>query len=195
MPSRLSPLLLSILLSTTAMVSGTAAAQPAAAPPASASAAAPAAATGYTPFTAPSPPVDIVATLTAGGKFTTLLKAIDAAGLTATLKQAGTHFTLFAPTDDAFAALPAGALDDLLKPENRTKLQHVLLYHLINAPVLSNEVVGHAASDVPSGAGAALHLDGAGGGMRVGGADVVQADIAASNGTVQVIDKVLMPPG
>ena len=185
MTSRLLPLLISCAV----LIPGAAAAQTP--PPATP---APAAAAAYTPFTAPSPPVDIVDTLTAGGKFTTLLKAIDAAGLTATLKQAGTHFTLFAPTDDAFAALPAGTLDDLLKPENRTKLQHVLLYHLINAPVLSSAVVGHAASDVPSGAGPALHLDGSGGAIKVGGADVVQADIVASNGTVQVIDKVLIPP-
>ncbi len=185
MTSRLLPL----LLTGAVLISGAAAAQT---PPPPAPAA-PAAAAAYTPFTAPSPPVDIVATLAAAGKFTTLLKAIDAAGLTPTLKQAGAHFTLFAPTDDAFAALPAGTLDDLLKPDNRTKLQHVLLYHLINAPVLSTAVVGHAASDVPSGAGPALHLDGSGGAMKIGGADVVQADVAASNGTVQVIDKVLVP--
>jgi uncharacterized surface protein with fasciclin (FAS1) repeats len=171
------------------MASGAAASQtaPAATP-------AQAAAADYIPFAAPSPPADIIATLTAGGRFTTLLKAIDAAGLTATLKQPGTHFTLFAPTDAAFAALPAGALDDLLKPENRTKLQHLLLYHLINATVLSSEVLGHEASNVPSGAGPALHLDGSSGAMTVNGAKVLQADIIASNGTVQVIDKALMPP-
>jgi len=180
--------MLLLLLTGVVLSSGVAEAQtpPAATP-------APAAAASYMPFTPPSPPVDIVATLTLAGKFTTLLKAIDAAGLTATLKQPGTHFTLFAPTDEAFAALPAGVLDELLKPESRSKLQHILLYHLINAPVISSAVIGHAASDVPSGAGPTLHLDGSGGAFKIGDADVVQADVAASNGAVQVIDKVLIP--
>ncbi|MFV4649292.1 fasciclin domain-containing protein, partial [Mycobacterium tuberculosis] len=111
------------------------------------------------PFTAPTPVVDVIATLTAAGKFSTLLKAVDAAGLTATLKQPA-NFTVFAPTDAAFAALPAGALDDLLKPENRAKLQHVILYHLINAPVTTAATAGHAAADIASVAGPTLHVDG-----------------------------------
>jgi uncharacterized surface protein with fasciclin (FAS1) repeats len=192
------------LLLVGAALAGTAAAQtqpapapaPAPVPAAVAPAPAPAApASSYTPFAAPSPAVDVVATLTAGGKFTTLLKLIDAAGLTATLKQPA-NFTVFAPTDSAFAALPAGTVDDLLKPENRTKLQHILLYHVINAPVTSAEVIGHAATDIPSvAAPATLHVDGSGGSLKINDATVAQADIKASNGTVQVIDKVLMPSG
>ena len=151
-----------------------------------------AAASSYTPFTAPSPAVDAIATLTAAGKFTTLLKAIDAAGLTGTLKQPA-NLTVFAPTDDAFAALPAGTVDDLLKPENRTKLQHILLYHVINAPVTTAATTGHAAADIASVAGPTLHVDGSSGALKINDASVVQADVKATNGTVQVIDKVLMP--
>ena len=165
--------------------------------PAPASAAPAAAASSYTPFTAPTPAVDIVATLTAAGKFTTLIKAIDAAGLTATLKHPG-NLTVFAPTDAAFAAVPQATLDDLMKPENRAKLQHILLYHVINAPVTSAETVGHAAADIPTVVPGAnpplkLHVDGSGGALKINDANVVQADVKASNGTIQVIDKVLMP--
>jgi uncharacterized surface protein with fasciclin (FAS1) repeats len=160
--------------------------------PATQTAPAAAGASTYTPFTAPNPAVDVVATLTAAGQFTTLLKAIDAAGLTATLKQPA-NLTVFAPTDAAFAALPAGTVDDLLKPENRTKLQHILLYHVINAPVTTAATAGHAAADIATVAGPTLHVDGSSGALKIGGADVVQADVKATNGTVQVIDKVLMP--
>ena len=161
--------------------------------------AAPAAAASmnYSPFTAPTPAVDIIATLTAAGKFTTLVKAIDAAGLTATLKQPG-KLTVFAPTDEAFAALPAGTLDDLMKPENRDKLQRILLYHVINAPVTSAATIGHAAADIPTVVPGAtppltLHVDGSSGSLKINDANVLQTDVKASNGTVQVLDKVLMP--
>jgi len=147
---------------------------------------------GYSPLTAPSPPVDVIATLTTAGKFATFLKAVDAAGLTATLKQPA-NFTVFAPPDSAFAALPPGALDELLKPENRTKLQHVILFHVINAPVTTSATLGHAAADIPPTAGPPLHVDGASGSLHIGEAAVIQPDIKVSNGTVQVIDKVLMP--
>ncbi len=149
-------------------------------------------ASSYTPFTAPTPAVDAIATLTAAGKFTTLLKAIDAAGLTATLKQPA-NLTVFAPTDDAFAAVPAATLADLMKPENRTKLQHVLLYHVINAPVTTGETAGHAAADIKSVAGPTLHVDGSSGTLKINDASVLQPDIKTTNGEVQVIDKVLMP--
>lgn len=152
----------------------------------------------YTPFAQPNPAVDIVATLTQAGQFTTLVKAIDAAGLTATLKQPG-HLTLFAPTDAAFAALPAGTLDTLLKPENRSQLQRILLYHVINAPVTSAETVGHAAADIPTVVPGAnppltLHVDGSSGRLLINGGAVLQTDVKAANGYIQVIDKVLMPP-
>ena len=180
----------------TAVQTPTTAAGPPATPPAAGAAAgaAPAAVSNYTPFTAPSPPVDLIATLTAAGKFSTLLKALDAAGLSAPLKNPA-NLTLFAPTDDAFAALPPGTLDNLLKPENRAQLQKLLMYHLINEPVTTDKVMGHAAGDVASGAGPMLHIDGSSGAMKINGADVVQADVKAANGTVQVIDKVLMPTG
>ena len=205
--------LISMILASTAMVGG-AIAQPAAtvrtqaqsapavAPPATPAPAvatpAPAAVSNYAPFTVPTPAVDIVATLTAAGRFSTLIKAIDAAGLTGTLKQPG-KLTLFAPTDEAFAALPAGTLDNLMKPENRSQLQHLLLYHVINAPVTGAETVGHAAADIPTVVPGAtppltLHVDGSSGALKINGGDVVQLDVKASNGYVQVIDKVLTPP-
>ncbi len=163
-----------------------------AAPASTAPAATPTAASNYTPFTAPSPPVDVVATLTAAGKFTTLLKAIDAAGLTATLKQPA-NLTLFAPTDEAFAAVPAATLADLMKPENRTKLQQVILYHVINAAVTTAATTGHAPADIASVEKSTLHVDGSTGTLKINDANVLQADVKATNGTVQVIDKVLMP--
>jgi uncharacterized surface protein with fasciclin (FAS1) repeats len=82
-----------------------------------------------------------------------------------------------------------------MKPENRAQLQKLVLYHVINAPVPSTAVVGHAAGDVASAAGPKLHLDGASGTVKINDASVVQADVKATNGTIQVIDKVLTPPG
>lgn len=200
MISRIAPLLLTAAVFASSAGAQTAEpAAPATPAPTTPAAATPAAATAtsggaaYTPFTAPTPPVDLVATLSAAGKFSTLLKAMDAAGLTGPLK-GPTNLTLFAPTDDAFAALPPGTLDNLLKPENRAQLQKLLMYHLINAPVPSSAVIGHAAGDVASGAGPKLHIDGSGGVMKVNDADVVETDVKASNGMVQVIDKVLTPP-
>ncbi len=175
-----------------------AAAAPAAAPEPEAPPAAPplppsAVAAAYTLFVAPTPAVDIVATLKAAGQFTTLLKGLDAAGLTPVLQKPGA-LTLFAPTDAAFAAVPAAALADLMKPENSAKLQKALAYHLINAKVTSDQVKGHAAGDVASVAGPKLHVDGLNGQVKVNDAVVIQADVAASNGEIHVIDKVLTPP-
>jgi uncharacterized surface protein with fasciclin (FAS1) repeats len=173
------------------------AATPVEAQPAPAPAAPPSAvAQGYTPFAAPTPPADVITTLTAAGKFNTFLKAVDAAGLTATLKQPA-NFTVFAPPDAAFAALPAGVLDDLLKPENRTKLQHIVLYHVVNTPVTTAATLGHAAADiatvVPGSSPLTVHVDGSSGVLKINDAVVIQKDVKVSNGTVQVIDKVLMP--
>ena len=186
--------LIPILLASAAVAGTAAAAQPIATPAPSVRAPV----SNYAPFTVPSPAVDIVATLTAAGRFSTLLKAIDAAGLTGTLKQPG-NLTVFAPTDDAFAALPAGTIDNLLKPENRPQLQKLVLYHVINAPVTSAATVGHAAADIPTVVPGvtpplALHVDGSSGALKINGGDVVQFDVKASNGYVQVIDKVLTPP-
>lgn len=150
-------------------------------------------AAAYSPFVAPSPAVDIIATLKAAGQFNTLLKALDQAGLTPVLQRPGA-LTLFAPTDAAFAAVPADQLADLLKPENAAKLQKVLAYHVVNTKVLSSEVKGHAAADVASVAGPTLHVDGLNGQVKINDAVVIQADVAATNGEVHVIDKVLMPP-
>ena len=137
--------------------------------------------------------MDIVATLKAAGQFTTLLKVLDQSGLTPVMQKPGA-LTIFAPTDAAFAAVPADQLADLMKPENAAKLQKVLAYHVVNTKVISAEVKGHAPADVASVAGPTLHIDGLNGQVKVNDAVVIQADVAATNGEVHVIDKVLMPP-
>jgi formylglycine-generating enzyme required for sulfatase activity len=136
---------------------------------------------------------DIAATLIGAGQFTTLVAAIQAAGLVDTLKGPG-PFTVFAPTDAAFAALPAGTVEDLLKPENKAKLTAILTYHVLPAEVLSSAFVG-GAFDSATVQGATIKLDGTTLGLiKVDDANVVAADIDASNGVIHVIDKVLLPP-
>lgn len=134
---------------------------------------------------------DMVETLKASGQFTTLVKALDATNLTGVLKN-NSNLTVFAPTDQAFAALPAGELDRLMKPENRPDLQKLLTYHLINARLDSTRIDG-AKGPVPTVAGENVQLDGSGEAMMVGQAEIVQADVMASNGVIHVVDKVLMP--
>jgi uncharacterized surface protein with fasciclin (FAS1) repeats len=132
---------------------------------------------------------DIVDTAVAG-KFNTLVAAVKAAGLVDTLKGPG-PFTVFAPTDEAFAALPAGALDSLLKPENKDKLQKVLTYHVVPGKVTSKEVVKlNSAKTVE---GSTVSIKASGGQVMVDEARVTKADIAASNGVIHVIDKVILP--
>jgi uncharacterized surface protein with fasciclin (FAS1) repeats len=136
---------------------------------------------------------DIVDTAVGAGQFTTLVSAVQAAGLESTLRGAG-PFTVFAPTDAAFAALPAGTVEDLLKPENKEKLTAILTYHVLPAEVMSSAVAGQTLEPATV-QGAKLKVDGSTAGkVMVGDATVVTADVDASNGVIHVIDKVLMPP-
>jgi len=134
---------------------------------------------------------DIVDTAVAAGSFTTLVAAVTAAGLGETLKGTG-PFTVFAPTDDAFAKLPAGTVENLLKPENKDKLVSILTYHVVPGKVLSADIAGKT-MHVKTVQGADVAID-ATHGVKVGGATVVTADIAATNGVIHVIDAVIMPP-
>ncbi len=134
---------------------------------------------------------DLIDTAQASGQFTTFLKAVSAVNLTSVLKT-NQNLTLFAPTDAAFAALPAGTLDTLLLPENGPMLQKVLTYHLINAKVDSSKIKG-AKGEVKSVEGSPLLLDGSGETPMVDGATITQADVMASNGVLHVVDKVLLP--
>jgi uncharacterized surface protein with fasciclin (FAS1) repeats len=132
---------------------------------------------------------DIVDTAIAG-KFNTLVAAVKAAGLVDTLKGPG-PFTVFAPTDEAFAKLPAGALDDLLKPENKARLQSVLTYHVVPGKVMSADVV--KLNSARTAEGSTIRIKANSNGVMVNDAHVVKADIAASNGVIHVIDKVILP--
>lgn len=132
---------------------------------------------------------DIVETAVAGN-FNTLVTAVKAAGLVDTLKGPG-PFTVFAPTDEAFAKLPPGTLENLLKPENKEKLQQILTYHVVAGKVMAIDVVKlHSAKTVEGGS---LTIKTADGGVMVGNAHVTKADIVASNGVIHVIDTVLLP--
>ncbi|MGB2714740.1 MAG: fasciclin domain-containing protein [Vicinamibacterales bacterium] len=135
---------------------------------------------------------DIVDTAAAAGSFTTLAKALTAADLVATLKGPG-PFTVFAPTDDAFAKLPAGTLDNLLKPENRAMLRRVLTYHVVPGKVMAADVVKLSSATAAS--GDMLSIKVSGGSVTVDKARVVKTDIVASNGVIHVLDTVLLPPG
>lgn len=132
---------------------------------------------------------NIIDTATANGNFKTLLAAVEAAGLTATLKGPG-PFTVFAPTDAAFAALPAGTVDGLLK--DPAKLKDILLYHVVSGQVLAADAA--KLTEAKTVQGASLPIVASGGTVTVGGAKVVTADVKASNGVIHVIDKVLLPP-
>ena len=131
---------------------------------------------------------DIVATADSAGQFKTLIAAVRAAELETTLESAG-PFTVFAPTDDAFAKLPAGTVETLLKPENKEKLKSILTYHVVAGSVPSGEAVKLGSAKTVN--GKELRLSTANGGLEIDGAKVVKADIAATNGVIHVIDKVL----
>jgi len=133
---------------------------------------------------------DIVDTASAAGGFTTLVAAVQAAGLVDTLKGAG-PFTVFAPTDEAFAALPAGTLEELLKPENKEKLVAILTYHVVSGDVRASDVVKLNAATTVQGGSLAIQSGEAG--VKVGESNVVKTDIACTNGVIHVIDKVLIP--
>jgi len=133
---------------------------------------------------------DIVDTAVSAGTFNTLVAAVQAAGLVDTLKGDG-PFTVFAPTDEAFAKLPAGTVEDLLKPENKDKLVAVLTYHVVPGKVMSSDIAGKKA-DVASVQGDTIAVD-ATKGVKVDDANVVTADIETSNGVIHVIDSVILP--
>ncbi len=135
---------------------------------------------------------DIVETAVAAGSFKTLAKALQAADLVDTLKGEG-PFTVFAPTDEAFAKLPAETLDDLLKAENKQKLQRILTYHVVPSRVSSADVVKLRTAKAVS--GDTIRVTANGGTVHVDNARVVKADIAASNGVIHVIDAVIIPDG
>lgn len=133
---------------------------------------------------------DIVETAVAAGQFETLAAALSAAGLVDTLKGEG-PFTVFAPTDAAFAALPPGTVEDLLKPANKDKLTAILTYHVVPGRYPSSRVAGIDQAATVN--GDTVDISAAGGRVMVDGANVVTADIAATNGVIHVVDKVLMP--
>jgi uncharacterized surface protein with fasciclin (FAS1) repeats len=139
---------------------------------------------------AASPEKDIVDTAISAGSFNTLVTAVKAAGLVDTLKGAG-PFTVFAPTDEAFAKLPAGTVEDLLKPENKAKLQAVLTYHVVPGKVMAKDVVKLRSAKTVN--GQTMTVKAAKGAVMVGGAKVVKTDIECSNGVIHVIDSVILP--
>jgi len=132
---------------------------------------------------------DIVAVASEAGSFTTLVAAIKAAGLVETLQGTG-PFTVFAPTDEAFAKLPKGTLEDLLKPENKAKLAGILTYHVVPGKVMAADVKTMMAKTVN---GEELDIKVKDGAVTVNKAKVSKTDVPASNGVIHVIDTVLMP--
>ncbi len=133
---------------------------------------------------------DIVDTAVGAGTFKTLVAAVTAAGLVDTLKGAG-PFTVFAPTDEAFAKLPAGTVEDLLKPENKDKLVAILTYHVVAGKVMAADIAGKETM-AKSVQGSELKVN-AMKDVMINEAKVVTADIAADNGVIHVIDTVLIP--
>jgi uncharacterized surface protein with fasciclin (FAS1) repeats len=132
---------------------------------------------------------DIVDTAVAA-KFNTLVAAVKAAGLVDTLKGPG-PFTVFAPTDEAFAKLPAGTVENLLKPENKAQLQKVLTYHVVPGKVTAHDVLQLDSAKTVE--GGTLAINNGSGGVMVNNAKVTKADIMTSNGVIHVIDTVLLP--
>jgi uncharacterized surface protein with fasciclin (FAS1) repeats len=132
---------------------------------------------------------DIVDTAVEAGSFNTLVAAVQAAGLVDTLKGDG-PFTVFAPTDEAFAALPEGTVDELLKPENKDQLVAILTYHVVPGKVMSTDLSDDMSAATVQGGDIMIDLDN---GVMVNDASVVSADIETSNGVIHVIDKVILP--
>ncbi len=132
---------------------------------------------------------DIVDTAVDAGSFGTLVAAVQAAELVETLKGDG-PFTVFAPTDEAFAALPAGTVEELLKPENKEKLASILTYHVVPGKVMSTDLSNNMMATTAQGSDVKIMTEG---GVTVNGAKVVAADVAASNGVIHVIDAVILP--
>ncbi len=134
---------------------------------------------------------DIVDTAVAAGDFKTLAAALQAAGLVETLKGPG-PFTVFAPTDAAFAKLPAGTVDTLLEPGNKEQLVAILTYHVVPAKLMAADVVKYDAAKTVN--GDQIKIDASAGGVKVNDANVTATDIVATNGVIHVIDTVLLPP-
>jgi transforming growth factor-beta-induced protein len=138
----------------------------------------------------PVPAKDIVDTAIAAGSFKTLVAALQAAGLVDTLKSQG-PFTVFAPTDAAFAKLPPGTVEDLLKPENKQKLISILTYHVVPGKVLASQVTKMNSAKTVNGESLTIKVDG--GTVMVDNAKVTKTDILCSNGVIHVIDSVMLP--
>lgn len=144
------------------------------------------------PTATPEPELaDIVDTAVADGRFTTLVAAVEAAGLVETLKGEG-PFTVFAPTDDAFAALPEGTVESLLLPENKQQLTDILLYHVVSGKVMAADVTGLESATTVLGKDIAIKVDM--GNVYINDAQVIITDIETSNGVIHVIDAVILPP-
>ena len=139
---------------------------------------------------AQAPSKDIVDTAVAAGSFKTLAAALQAAGLVGTLKGAG-PFTVFAPSDAAFAQLPAGTVEDLLKPENKAKLVAILTYHVVPGKVMAAQAATLSSAKTVYGAMLAIHATS--GKVMIDNATVTTADIVATNGVIHVIDTVMLP--
>ena len=134
---------------------------------------------------------DIVDTAVGAGQFKTLAAALGAAGLVETLKRPG-PYTVFAPTDEAFAKLPVGTVENLLKPENKAKLTEILTYHVVPGDVKAEQVT--KLDEAKTVNGAMVKVSTENGKVMINDATVVKADIEASNGVIHVIDKVILPP-
>jgi len=132
----------------------------------------------------------IVETAVAAGNFKTLAAALKAGGLIETLKSAG-PFTVFAPTDEAFAKLPAGTVEELLKPENKEKLAKILTYHVVPGKVMAQDVVKLASAKTVE--GQEVKISTSASGVNINNAHVTKADIVTDNGVIHVIDTVILP--
>ena len=139
----------------------------------------------------PAAAADIVDTATSNGCFTTLVAAVKAAGLVNTLKGPG-PFTVFAPTDAAFKKLPAGTVENLLKPENKAQLTKVLTYHVVPGKVMARDISGKK-TNAKTVEGSTVAIDASSASVKVDNATVSMADVNASNGVIHVIDSVIMP--
>ncbi len=139
----------------------------------------------------PLKPADIVDTAVDAGQFKTLAAALEAAGLIDALKGTG-PFTVFAPTDEAFAKLPAGTVESLLRPENKEKLKSILLYHVVSGNVPASKVVKLNGRSVKTLQGSTIKVR-TKHGVKVNDAKVITTDVKASNGVIHVVDTVLMP--
>ncbi|MCZ0962367.1 fasciclin domain-containing protein [Paracoccus sp. EF6] len=146
---------------------------------------------GFAPLPVLAADKDIVDTAVAAGDFSTLAAALEAADLVSTLKGEG-PFTVFAPTDEAFAKLPAGTVENLLKPENKQQLVDILTYHVVPGKVMAADVVGLDEAKTVNGKMIDVQVEG--NAVKVDGANVTATDVAASNGVIHVIDQVILPP-